>query len=372
MSEQNKDKPTKSMDNKVEARMSAPHKKPKRKAWRALRVVLLVLLGIAIVLGTSYFVLFQVGKGRMQPKTGIISAPVGESDPAAEGNDGRTIKYNGVTYQLNENVVTILCIGTDIKKATDETGIIGENGQADAIFLQTIDVETGKAVIIAISRDAMADVDVYSMSGRFIRTDNKQICLAYAYGEDKKTSCDNVVKSVSRLLYGMPIKNYCAIDMIPLGLINDAVGGVTVQALEDIKLRDGLVKKGETITLKGEDARTYVQTRNTALLDSNMPRMKRQQQYLMAFAKRALSMTKKDVATPVKLFNKFSKYVTTNLDASKITYLTTSVLANNYDGEIDFRMVQGKVIQGEKYAEFVVDEAALYELVLDVFYNKVS
>ena len=360
------------MDNKVADKISTPKKGPRRKAWRVLRTTLLVLFGIAVVFGIAYLVLFLVGKGQMQPKTGVVSAPVGEPDPAAQGNDGHTIKYNGGTYQLNEDIVTILCLGTDIKNETEDSGIIGENGQADAIFLQTLDVTTGKADIIAISRDAMVDVDVYSMGGRFIRSERKQICLAYAYGEDKKTSCDSVVRSVTRLLYGMPIEHYCVIDLVPLGLINDAVGGVTVKALEDIKLLNGPVQKGETITLKGEDAKTYVRTRNTSVLDSNMPRMMRQQQYLMAFAKRALSMTKKDPTTPVKLFNKFSKYVTTNLDVSKITYLTTRVLANNYDGEIDFRMVQGKVVQGEEYAEFIVDETALYELILDVFYNKVS
>ncbi len=368
MSEQNKDKTTRSIDNKTGQKMSTAHKKPKRKAWR---IVLLVLLAIAVALGATYLILFQIGKTQMQNKSGVISAPVDDSEPTEPGNDGRIIKYNGATYQLNEDIVTILCIGTDNRKETGNSGIIGENGQADAIFLQTLDVKTGKAIIIAISRDSMVDVDVFSMGGSFIRTDHKQICLAYAYGEDKKTSSDNVIKSVSRLMYGMPIEHYCVIDLEPIGLMNDAIGGVTVKALEDIKLSSGLVSKGESITLKGDDARIYVQRRGTSL-DSNMPRMQRQQQYLMAFAKRALSMTKKDPTTPVKLFNRFSKYVTTNLDASKITYLTTNVLANNYDGKIDFRLVQGKVVQGEKHAEFVVDQAALYELILDVFYNKIA
>jgi polyisoprenyl-teichoic acid--peptidoglycan teichoic acid transferase len=254
----------------------------------------------------------------------------------------------------------------------EDAGTFGKNGQADAIFLQTLDVNTGKTVIIGISRDSMVDIDVYSMDGNFIRTDHKQLCLAYAYGDGKKTSCDNVIKSVSRLLYGMPIEFYCAMDLEPIGKLNDAVGGVTVKALEDITLSGGLLKKGETITLRGDDAKTYVQQRDISAIDSNMPRMKRQQQYLTAFAQSALRMTKRDVTTPVKLLNRFSQYITTNLDASKITYLTTSVLTNNSNGEFDFRMVQGKVFKGEKYAEFVVDETALYELILDVFYNKVA
>ena len=372
MNQQNNAGPSETVDNRIDNITTPPHKKPKRKKRRWLRAVLLIWLGVFIALALAFLILFLVGKGQMENKTGVISAPEGESDPSADDNQGHIIKYKGSTYELNENIVTILCIGTDNRKEIEDDGTFGENGQADAIFLQTLDVKTGKAVIIAISRDTMVDVDVYSMSGSFIRVDNKQLCLAYAYGDGKKTSAKNVVKSVSRLLYGMPIEHYCAVDLEPIGLMNDAVGGVTVKALEDIQLAGGPVKKGQTVTLKGGDARRYVQTRNTALLDSNMPRMRRQQQYLMAFAKRALSMTKKDVTTPVRLFNKFSKYITTNLDPSKITYLTTSVLKNNYDGELDFRLVQGKVVEGEKWAEFVVDETALYELILDVFYNKTA
>lgn len=350
--------------------LSPHHKNPKRKAWRILPVVLIVMLVIMIIMGAVYFILYQTGKGQMENKTGMLTTLANDTDETVEDNDGRTVMYKGETYRLNEDIVTILCIGSDNETTIEDPDTFGENGQADAIFLQTIDVKTGKAVVIGISRDSMADVDVYSENGIFIRTDNKQICLAFAYGDGKKTSCENVVKSVSRLMYGMPIEHYLAMDLKPISILNDAVGGVTVTALEDIKLSSGLVKKGETITLKGEDARRYVQSRNPALLDSNMLRMKRQQQYLTAFAKKALSMTKRDITTPVKLFNKTSQYLTTNLDTSKITYLTTSVLTNNYNGDIDFRMVQGKVVQGAKYAEFIVDDTALYELILDVFYNK--
>lgn len=372
MSKQNKEKSAEPSSQAENRDLRTSKKKPKRKAWRVTRIVLFVLLGAAIILSAAYLVLFQVGKEQMHNNTGILTTITDEGGQTVENDDGRTVKYKGETYVLNEDIVTILCIGTDNETMIEDPDTFGENGQADALFLQTIDVKTGKAVAIGISRDSMVDVDVYSKGGTFIRTDHKQICLAFAYGDGKITSCDNVVKSVSRLFYGMPIKYYCAMDLQPIGIINDAVGGVTVTALDDIKLSGGPVNKGDVIKLKGSDAKTYVQYRNLAVLDSNIPRMKRQQQYLSAFAKSALIMTKKDITTPVKLFNKMSKYITTNLDTSAITYLTTSVLTNNYNGEIDFRMVQGKVVKGEKYAEFVVDDTALYELILDVFYNKAS
>ena len=34
----------------------------------------------------------------------------------------------------------------------------------------------------------------------------------------------------------MPIEHYLAMDLQPIGILNDAIGGVTVTALEDMKL----------------------------------------------------------------------------------------------------------------------------------------
>lgn len=346
-------------------------RKSKSKAKRAFVVILSLFLVFALVAGASFLLMYNKGKSNLQNEQGVDSIPTGEDNPP-ESVDGRTIKYKGSTYQLNDNLVTILFMGTDNYEPPPDSSAPGNNGQADALFLLTVDTDTGKTDVIGISRDSMVDIDIFASDGGFVKTARRQVCLAYAYGDGREKSCENVSRSVSRLFFGMPIKYYASIDLRPIGIFNDAVGGVKVSALEDIRLSGGFVKKGESVILKGEDARRYVQYRDTAKLDSNNSRMRRQQQYLTAFAQKALSMTKKDITLPVKMYNKFSRYIITNLKTSEITYLSSNILKNNEKGQFDFRMVKGDVVQGEKFAEFVVDETALFELILDVFYIKIN
>ncbi len=344
----------------------------KSKSKRAIIIIFSFLLVFTIIVGASFLFVYHKGKSNLRNDQGMDSFPTGDTDTPPENVDGRTIIYKGSTYQLNDNLVTILFMGTDNYEPLPDSSAPGNNGQADALFILAVDTDTGQTDVIGISRDSMVDIDIFALDGGFVKTARRQVCLAYAYGDGREKSCENVSRSVSRLLFGMPIKYYCAIDLRPIGIFNDAVGGVKVSALEDIKLSGGLVKKGESVVLKGEDARHYVQYRDTVRLDSNNPRIKRQQQYLTAFAQKALSMTKKDVTLPVKMYNKFSKYITTNLKTAEISYLTSNILKNNDKGEFNFRIVKGDVVQGEKFAEYVVDETALYELILEVFYNKIA
>ncbi len=343
-----------------------------KKTKRSLLVIFLVFIVIALILAGIYFAFYQTGKKKMHPEGGISVMLPDQTEDAYDDEGGRLVKYKGSTYRLNENIVSVLCMGVDREELPEDSSVPGENGQADALFLVTLDVKTGKTTVIGLSRDALADVDVYSYGGSFIRTDNKQICLAYAYGDGKNTSAKNVMRSFSRLFYGMPLKYYFAMDLESIAALNDSVGGVTLTSLETLRLSGKIVTKGEVVTLLGKDARDYVQYRDSKLLDSNNQRIKRQRQYLTEFSQKVLKMTKKNISVPVKLFKKVLPYSATNLEVSDVTYLTTRLLETNINGNFDFKIVKGKVVQGKKYAEFIVDETALYELILEVFYNKVD
>ena len=73
----------------------------------------------------------------------------------------------------------------------------------------------------------------------------------------------------------------------------------------------------------------------------------------------------------MNLYNNVSRNVTTNLDASKILYLAQQAAKLRFDGEI--RNVAGESVLGaQNHAEYQVDEQALYELILDVFYDPVT
>jgi LCP family protein required for cell wall assembly len=344
--------------------------KKTRKKIRPVTVVLglcaIILVAVVGVMG-SFIILNNQGETQLKQNRSpeVIAVPAGVKND----NDGKVILYNGEQYCYNEDNINILFMGIDT--SIDETSEedIGGNGQADTLILASLDSKTGKFSLVNISRDAMVDINLYDTAGEYRGTKEMQICLSYAYGDGKETSCENTLESVSRLLYGMPINAYVAIDYDAISLLNDAIGGVTVEALEDINSVG--IKAGETVTLSGEQAHAYVRSRDTSLLDSNNYRMERQKQYLNAFIQKAISEIKGDVTRSLDLYNAATGYMVTDLSTSEVTHLASLVVMNGVVGG-DMRTVPGEVVEGEKYAEFIPDDEALYELILDVFYNKVS
>lgn len=291
-----------------------------------------------------------------------------ENDVVVE-NDG-TVIYKGEKYRYNENIINILCMGVDRKREQKDT-VVGKNGQADSVFLATLDKSTGNMTLLAVSRDSMVDVDIYNIENEFVKTEKKQLCLAYAYGKNDRESSENVVRSAQRLLYGIPINGFAAINLPSIAVLNDAVGGVEVEILEDFSFWDSSMKKGKTVKLTGQQAMSYVRTRDTSKVDSNQYRVRRQKQYLMAFVNKALQQTKKDISVPLNLYTLLGDDLTTNIDSSEVTYLASLVLQHGMP-EITIESVPGEVRMGEKNAEFYPDDSALYELVLKLFYTKVT
>lgn len=319
-----------------------------------------------IAVGALFYLRYQ---GKKSLSIAEVEEEVSGPDGADIDDDGKVVIYNGEKYCYNENVINILCMGIDtsIEETGDDT--IGENGQADVLFLVVLDQETGEMSLINISRDTMIDVDKYNVYNQYLGTENMQICLAYAYGDGQEGSCLNVSRSVSRLLYGMPVHAYAALEYEGISVLNDSVGGVTVTVLEDLTSSDPALEEGATVTLTGQQAETYVRTRDTEVLDSNNARMARQRQYLLAFMNKTLEETKSDISFPFSLYQIVSDYMVTDIGTSEVTYLASLALGNGFS-EGDIYPVSGEIVMGETYAEFYPDEEALYELILDVFYNK--
>lgn len=165
-------------------------------------------------------------------------------------NYQETIEYNGNKYVYNSDVIAIAFMGVDKRDLGLDNGSVGTGGQSDADILLTINTKTGKAKAIAIPRDTMVDVDLYSESGIFLRSEKMQLCLSYAYGDGKAKSAENTANSISRILYDVPITKYFALDLNGIAPINDSIGGVTVDSLYDFN--DIGIKKGDKIKLKGD------------------------------------------------------------------------------------------------------------------------
>lgn len=353
----------------------------KRKKIHPLKILVGILIGILILLTiaiAAFFVMRFMGKSSLLSKPQVnveFSAPEKlKREVAVDENGG--VEYKGQKYHYNENIINILCMGIDREAFNgEETIAAGDSGQADTLFLITMDTTTGKTNLLSISRDSMVDVNVYTPKGEYVKTDNMQICLAYATGDGKDLSCENTARSVSRLLYGVPVNAYAAIDLTAIGILNDAIGGVDVEVIEDLSQTDPELRLGERVKLIGQQAETYVRTRDRShttgdeAAESNSKRMERQKQYITSFISKTISQTKQDITVPITLFNVASDYMVTDVTAPKVAYLASLIVEHGFS-ETDILSVPGKASMGEKYAEYRVDQKALYELILKTFYVK--
>ena len=341
-----------------------------KKKSRIKKILLVLVIVLAVLIGMVLIVTALLLKGKMDmtsAKDVKIEAP--EAVEVDSEDDGKVVVYQGETYYLNENITNVLCGGVD-KYNLDEQEEIGYGGQADSLFLAVLDAQAQEMSIIGISRDSMVDVDIYDKAGNYVETKEEQLCLSFAYGDGRETSCENTVTSVSRLLYGIPIHAYVAVDMNVISELTDLLGGITIDPVAEDRVDFGfLLGKTGPVLISGKEAQTFVQYRDIESLESNNERIRRQKTFLLAFANTVLAKTKEDLTTPVKLFQQISDEVVTSLSVSDISYLASKAV--NCEISMDnLTVIQGEVELNGKYAAFYPDETALYELILDTYYYK--
>ncbi|MBQ4104874.1 MAG: LCP family protein [Clostridia bacterium] len=350
----------------------------KRPIWQKILIIIgFIFAGIASLLLIGAITLAVLNfKGLIQLtdyKNLDMTAPDMDGMSLTVSDSGRSINYKGQEYLFNEDITSILCIGVDKHELGLEDGQIGTAGQGDALYLIALNTATGKTDVITVPRDIVTDIGIYSPEGEYLRTEKMQICLAYAYGDGRKTSCTNTVTAVSRLFYQLPINSYFSMNLSAIGDLNDAVGGVTVTMIDDSFYDINHVHhyKGETLTLHGDNARKYLQQREVSELESSLDRLDRQVNYLKAFSSKALEMTKSDITTPIDLYSIVKDNSETNLTTAKMTAFATCLVSNGIS-ELDFKQVPGEITSGGTYAEYIVDEEALYEMILDTYYTPVE
>ena len=325
------------------------------KTRKIFKITVIVLLVLLILVG-SVFAVLKIGEVRLREQLSFTDGDLSSEDAY---DDSSEIYHNGQGYVYNDNLINILCVGVDKEEKTDK-----RYRQADALYLLSLDTETKKLNILAISRNTLADIDVYDINNEFLDTDNAQICLSYVYGKDDEHSSLLTSKAVSRLLYDLPINSYYTVFMDGVVRIVDNVGGVKVTVPEDMTLCNKDWKKGNTVVLNSSNVMSYLQYRT----DSNEPRMQRHIEFIKAFINSAKETLKNDVSLPLDLYNKLAKNSVTDIGASEAVYL----IAEMADADISFHSVKGESGFDGMYETFVADDEALYETVLNLFYIKTN
>lgn len=377
------------IDNAVDGYIFMNMKKRRRKhrshhhhhrRWRRiplwLRIVIIVvavILALLIALAGAYLVLNEMGRSAMHSYEDISIVTPTEDASGEELADvmdnGRTIVYDGKTYEFNEDIISVAFIGADEGQGED----VGLN-MADAIYIMTVDAKTGRVVILGVSRDTMAYVNLYSANGNYIDSERMQIAYSYAYGSDVVTGGDNTVTSLSRLFFGLPLKNYFAINLDALTTLNDTIGGVTLtSSMTFVSPIDGrTVNAGDTVTLHGKEAERYVRARDTEVLASNNDRMQRQVEYIRGFISSVIPAAKKDLSIVTDLYKAVQVNSDTTLNMSKITYIASTALSKiNSAADIEYVSLTGEITAGE-HAEMNLTDDEVLRTMLDIFYTPVA
>lgn len=366
---------------------------------RILAMIGLILLCLVIVFFCSFIVMRALGKSKLYGKNAVADTAMltekmqemnslGQEDSGENGEEsadpnaaqGEAVKeleegqifIDGKVYQYNEDILTFLCLGVDSKSGVTKEKTPGKAGQADTILLMVLNPHDNTMKAIALNRDAMTDIELHDTDGNFAGTEKGQLALQYAYGNGRDTSCEMMQKSVSNLLYGIPIHAYAAIDMSTIATLTDAVGGVRVTMPEDLTKVNSSWKEGSEVVLQGQNALTFVRERDSKSkeLGSQLKRLQRQKLFLMSFINQAKRKTRADITFPVKLYQDMKDHVVTDLTTDKIAYLAGEVLHYQFDMDSMIHL-DGTYEAGDKNEEFYLDEQTLRETILQVFYEEV-
>lgn len=336
------------------------------------RVDVRVLKGTAAILAVVLVLL--AGMLLLQRWENTQDAPVSSPGPSSDVEadapvDGREITYyNGTAYASREDLETVLLLGVDKFEGETPEGYVN-NQQADFLLLLVMDKQNETCTPIQLNRDTMTQIQILGVTGEPAGTFTGQLALAHTYGSGEEDSCENTMLAVSNLLYGMEIDHYVSLTMDGVALLNDLVGGVTVEVLDDFSGVDDSLVQGETVTLQGQQALTYVRSRGGLEDSSNLHRMERQRQYLAALQQQLKQASQQNSSFTLDALLQLNEYMVSDCTVNQLSDLGDSLAAYQVS---DILTTPGDAREGEEFMEFTVDEDALQQLVMDVFYEPVE
>ncbi len=364
-------------------------KKRKQREWRArvkyrilqrkrLMIITGSLLVLLLMITGGIGIVRAMGKTRLYEKADrkqpemIKTAPeeVLQEEEETEWKEG-WVRYQGNIYEYKSDILTFLVMGIDKNKDVEKTEEGTDGGQADALFLVVVDPSDRTLKIVGINRNTMTDIAIYDENGDITATVKAQIAVQHGFGDGMEESCEYQKKAVENLFYGLPIHGYAAVNMKAISTINDAVGGVGVTVLEDLTRKDKSLVKDAKVHLTGKTAFWYVQYRDTTVFGSADLRLARQKQYLNGFVAAAKKAAKENISVILDLYQAVMPQMVTDVSLDEVAYLAPLLVDYRFSDN-SFYTMTGETVAGEQFEEFYVDETALYELILEVFYEKVE
>ena len=290
--------------------------------------------------------------------------------------------HEGKIYEYKEDSINFLLLGIDKKGKLDhETDLSDwEAGQADAVFVVSLDPEEKKVSVIGIPRNSMAYVEMFDKDKSSLGYIYNQVCLQYGYAGGGELGLEATKRLVSELLYELPIHGACAINFDAIGMVTTMIGGVEVIIKEDLSILGPEFVEGNKVVIKGANTVDYLIYRDTSIIGSPTTRLTREKEFLEAMIHKCIACVKKNPAIISDVYNAILPYMNTDITLDKAVYLAMNCLDYTIDGE-SFYQLQGEDREvvgigefGEErtFNDFYLNEDNLLETVVKVFYEEVK
>lgn len=321
----------------------------KRKLMRGLAVALL-----AVFLLTGAFLLLELWEKR-------------QSIFPEQKTENTVYEYNGVEYVKNEDVESFLILGIDKYEDAINNDSYNNDQRADFLMLLVFDNSEKKFTAVHLNRDTMVNMNVLGVAGQKIGTVNKQLALAHTYGNGRDVSCRNTADAVSELLNGVKVNHYLSITMDAVPILNDLLGGVEVTVLDDFSGIDDTLIKGETVTLHGDHALTYVRERYGLEDSSNSTRMVRQRQYMTAVYDKAMLKIENDDNFVIEASSKLADYIVSDRSVNQLQEIAKKLSQYKFT---EIETLEGESVVKDGLMEFRPDADSIDKIVFELFYKK--
>ena len=335
-------------------------KKKMNKPIKVLLIVLVVLFVVAVVLGV-YLVSYA---------NSIMSNP--EDAFKTHEEDSKVVISNEneeQVYNKTKGIYNILLLGID---SNAEREAQRRGYRSDVMMLCSINFDQNTMHLTSVPRDMWVEVPTeIDESGNVIDTTSQRINTAYSYGGGPDADgAEYAMKCMENFLsmdgtFDVNIDYFVSIDMDGMYQLADDLGGVEVVLDRYVP---GVGNEGDTVTITSANIDPYIRTRKGA--GDDFGRVSRQQDYIMAVAKKIKSMGTTEAIT--KLYGTITEYAKTNLTLEQCLSLASFVKDFDLDNLTKYT-VQGTGFRTSGGASVLaVNEDELRQYMLDYFYDEAN
>ncbi|MCD8039326.1 MAG: LCP family protein [Lachnospiraceae bacterium] len=292
------------------------------------------------------------------------------------------VVYDGKVYEYREDMLNFLLLGIDRSGSlSTETELSDWSaGQADTIFLVTLNQEDKAISVIGIPRNSMVDVEIFNSEKECIETIHDQICLQYGYAGGGELGLDKMKESVSELFCGLPLHGACAVSFDAVSAITDRLGGIEVVVPDDMTAYNSSYIKGSTQTLTGKNVVGYLRYRNYSELGSPTTRLERQKAFMKAAADDVMQAIKENPMFVKEIYELVKPYMNTDISVDEAVYISAKALDCGFSEQSFYQLTgEDKAVyftddngNEDFYDDYYLDEDELKEIMMNVFYKEVK